>query len=237
MVAKGDSMRELVELETRIGIKFTEPRYLEKALTHASFANECSEGQQSNERLEFLGDAVLELAVSELLYYRYPELPEGALTKRRAALVCEATLEQCARQLELGTFLRLGKGEELSGGRERPALLADALEALLGAIFLDQGLEAARAFVAQILGERIEAEEQLFIDYKTQLQESLQRYRNFSLKYNLLAADGPDHNKTFRVGVLINGEQVAVGVGRSKKEAEQAAAQKALAMVAKGYGQ
>ena len=139
MVAKGDSMRELVELETRIGIKFTEPRYLEKALTHASFANECSEGQQSNERLEFLGDAVLELAVSELLYYRYPELPEGALTKRRAALVCEATLEQCARQLELGTFLRLGKGEELSGGRERPALLADALEALLGAIFLTRG--------------------------------------------------------------------------------------------------
>ncbi|HHW54222.1 MAG: ribonuclease III [bacterium] len=229
-------MRGLEELESKIGIKFTEPSYLEQALTHASFANEQGGGHQSNERLEFLGDAVLELAVSELLYHRYPELSEGALTKRRAALVCEATLEQCARQLELGSYLRLGKGEELSGGRERPALLADALEALLGAIFLDQGLEAARDFVAQILGSRIEGEEELFFDYKTQLQEALQRYRNYSLKYNLLAADGPDHNKTFRVGVMINGQQVAVGVGRSKKEAEQAAAQQALTLVAEKHG-
>ncbi|HHY36989.1 MAG TPA: ribonuclease III [Firmicutes bacterium] len=225
----------MAELESRIGIKFTEPRYLEQALTHASYANEQGEGHQSNERLEFLGDAVLELAVSELLYHRYPQLSEGALTKRRAALVCEATLEQCARQLELGSFLRLGKGEELSGGRERPALLADALEALLGAVFLDQGLEAARAFVARILGDRIEGEEELFFDYKTQLQEALQRDRNYSLKYNLLAAEGPDHNKTFRVGVVINGVQVAVGVGRSKKEAEQAAARQALALVVEEY--
>ncbi|NLP17478.1 MAG: ribonuclease III [Firmicutes bacterium] len=222
---------DISALEAAIKMKFTNTNYIIQALTHSSYANEQQGTCQSNERLEFLGDAVLELIVSELLYKYYPDLTEGELTRLRAGLVCESALVEYAQVLQLGKFLRLGKGEELSGGRRRPALLADAFEALLGAIYLDQDLETAKDFMIKFLDNMQSQSLESFVDYKTQLQELLQQYHNIDLSYALLAAEGPDHDKTFRAGVYINDEKVASGVGKTKKDAEQAAARRALAIV------
>ncbi|NLJ32997.1 MAG: ribonuclease III [Firmicutes bacterium] len=226
----------MLPLETAMGIEFTDTSYAIQALTHSSYANEQGGSCQSNERLEFLGDAVLELVVSELLFTYYPDLTEGELTRRRAGLVCETALTEYAQILQLGKFLRLGKGEELSGGRRRPALLADAFEALLGAIYLDQGLAMAKKFMGKFLERMLAQGQRPFVDYKTQLQEFLQQYRNISMAYSLLAAEGPDHNKTFRVGVYVNGEEIARGIGKTKKDAEQLAAKRALSIVQKQFG-
>ena len=220
----------ILSLEAALKIEFINTKYLIQALTHSSYANEQLEPSQSNERLEFLGDAVLELIVSELLYEYYPHLTEGELTRRRAGLVCETALVEYAQTLQLGKFLRLGKGEELSGGRRRPALLADAFEALLGAIYLDRGMETARGFMIKFLDKMLSQPQEPFVDYKTQLQELLQQYHDISLAYDLLAAEGPDHDKTFRVGVYIDDKKVATGIGKTKKDAEQAAARRALAI-------
>jgi ribonuclease-3 len=224
---------ELTELEEMLGVKFNVIKYLQQAITHSSYANEHSEGLMSNERLEFLGDAALELTISELLYNKYPDLAEGYLTKRRAALVCETALVECAHVIGLGKFLRLGRGEELSGGRERDSLLADAFEALLGAIYLDRGLATVKQVVTEIFQKANIWEKDLFFDYKTELQEYMQRFRDSNLEYHLLSADGPDHNKTFTVAVFINGEKVASGTGKSKKDAEQAAATAAFLQLKK----
>jgi ribonuclease-3 len=222
---EGGNMPKLEDLEARLGLKFNNLGYLKQALTHASYANEGLGDFKSNERLEFLGDAVLELAVSEFLFHKYPQLPEGSLTKRRAAIVCETSLVEYARAINLGEFIYLGKGEELSGGRERPSLLADAFEALLGAVYLDQGFQAAKELIVQTLNSVTIWEQNLELDYKTRLQERLQSGKTeHSLHYRLISAEGPDHNKTFTVGIYVDGVFVAQGLGKSKKEAEQAAA-------------
>jgi ribonuclease-3 len=196
------------------------------ALTHSSYAHEFN--TEANERLEFLGDAVLELVVSEHLYRMFPEKPEGDLTRRRALLVCEPTLASCASLLDLGKVLRLGRGEEAQGGRQRPALLADAVEALLGAIYLSAGLEGARLFVNRLLAPYLSGEQPLVIDYKTTLQEQLQALGHIKIEYRLLDSEGPPHAKQFTVGLFVDKSFQTKGNGCSKKEAEQKAAKKLL---------
>lgn len=199
-----------------------ESSLLLEAVTHSSYAYE--NGTSSNERLEFLGDAVLELVVSEHLFQALSQEPEGVLTRLRAALVCEPTLAWWARQLGIEGALRLGRGEEAQGGRERPALLADAVEALLGAVYLTGGLAAARTLVEQLLGRFHAGELEIRTDCKTELQELLQRRGDVNIEYRVLNSEGPDHARQFTVGLYIDGQEKARGKGRSKKEAEQDAA-------------
>jgi ribonuclease-3 len=199
---------------------------LREALTHSSYANE--NDTQSNERLEFLGDAVLELVVSEYLYRTLPQEPEGVLTRRRAALVCEETLATGAVRLNLGETLRLGRGEESQGGRERPALLADAVEAVIGAVYLSGGLEAARTFIRQLISPYLSGELELRVDYKTELQELLQRSGDVKIEYRVVRSVGPDHARRFTVALAVNGAERSRGQGASKKEAEQHAARELL---------
>lgn len=206
------------------------PELLEKAVTHASYAYE--HNTASNERLEFLGDAVLELLVSERLYHAFPEAPEGILTRLRASMVCEPTLARWASELGLAEALRLGKGEEAQGGRERPALLADAVEALLGAVYLSEGLESARILVAKLVDPFLSGERVLPSDFKTELQELLQQSGEVNIEYRVLKSEGPDHARTFTVGLFVNGEEKARGKGGSKKEAEQEAACRFLRQLA-----
>ncbi len=218
-------------LEKKLGYTFKEPRLLENALYHSSYANEHrSLGMGSNERLEFLGDAVLGVVTAEYLFRRHPDLPEGDLTRLRAALVCEESLYEVAQSLELGSYLKLGHGEELGGGRQRPSILADATESVFAAVFLDGGMEEAKALIHRVLldKEREEAVEERRRDYKTELQELVQRKSGQTLSYEMLSASGPDHAKVFEAAVLLNGQQFSVGQGRSKKEAEQSAAHAAL---------
>jgi len=227
MLLAGES---LAHLQERIGVDFRDPALLKEALTHSSYTFENPEAK-NNQRLEFLGDAVLEVLVSEALFHRLPEAPEGELTKLRAAVVCEPSLARVAADLGLGRAMRMGRGEELSGGRRRPSVLADALEAVLGALYLDQGLAAARAFVARHLGAIVEdvIAGRREPDYKTELQEKLQKMSREPIKYVILKEEGPDHAKTFTAGVIYRGVLIGQGVGRSKKEAEQRAAKEALA--------
>lgn len=218
-------------LEEALGYQFKNEKLLSEALRHSSYANEHrGEGSVSNERLEFLGDSVLGFVTAEYLFQRHPDAPEGELTRIRAKLVCEDSLYEAAQRLNLGTFLRLGHGEEAGGGRERPSILADATEAVIAAVYLDGGIEAAEALIHRIvLDDAAEARvERKRRDYKTALQELVQRKPAQILYYQLTGESGPDHAKTFTITVTLNGTTVGTGCGRSKKEAEQMAARDAL---------
>nr|WP_294525439.1 ribonuclease III [uncultured Blautia sp.] len=218
----------LTELEKRIGYSFKDKTLLVKALTHSSYANEKKLGKGGcNERLEFLGDAVLELISSHFLYEKFPKLPEGELTKKRASLVCEPSLAFCARDFELPKYLLLGRGEELTGGRNRDSIVSDATEALLGAIYLDGGFANAKEFVLDFILNDLE-HKQLFYDSKTILQEIVQENLNHGVEYRLVGETGPDHNKSFTVEVLVNDQTMGQGTGHTKKAAEQAAAYQAI---------
>lgn len=214
-------------LESRIGYCFKNPQLLQTALTHTSYANEAKTAVANNERLEFLGDSVLSVVVADHLFTTAKTLPEGELTRRRASLVCEPALDGFARQIKLGEHLRLGKGEEQSGGRARPSILADAFEALIAAIYLDGGMEAARSFILPFVNGGPGAEE----DYKTRLQEVVQQNPEEKLYYVLTAESGPDHNKSFTVEVHLNSNCIGAGTGHSKKLAEQQAARQALVLM------
>ena len=219
------------ELEEKIGYRFRDLRLLETALTHSSYANEKhQDGCESYERLEFLGDSILGHIAADFLYHHEPPIPEGRMTRLRAELVCEGSLHKIALRLELGRWMRLGRGEERTGGRERPSILADMVESILAAMYLDSGsLEEPRRFVLRELLEQAElGEEHHTKDYKTALQELVQRKPNRHISYDLVSESGPDHDKTFTFRVSINGKPVGEGSGRSKKEAEQMAACRAL---------
>ena len=216
------------QLEQKIGYRFRNKKLLRQALTHSSYANEKKLGKLGcNERLEFLGDAVLELISSDVLYARFPQIPEGELTKKRASLVCEPSLAYCARQFGLPEYLLLGRGEDMTGGRMRDSIVSDATEALLGAIYLDGGFERAREFVLKFILNDIERK-QLFYDSKTILQELVQEDGKQPVEYVLTGESGPDHNKQFEVEVRINSIPAGNGAGHTKKAAEQAAAYQAL---------
>lgn len=223
-------------LKEKIGYRFQNPVLFRKALTHSSYANEQRVRHlQNNERLEFLGDSVLGFITADYLYNHFPELPEGELTKLRAAIVCEQALYEVAKELGIDKEIRLGKGEESGGGRQRPSILADAVEALLGAIYLDGGIDPARKFVLSFIPRKAERARQgrMFKDYKTTLQEIVQQNRQETLEYRLAGEHGPDHEKVFEMELLLNSNVFAKGIGRSKKEAEQMAAKQALELM--GY--
>ncbi len=215
-----------------LGYQFGNIELLKNALTHSSYANESHSYYGSNERLEFLGDSVLSIIVSEYLYSTYTDLPEGELTKLRASLVCEKTLSLFAKKIHLGDYLYLGKGEAQNKGYERSSILADAFEAVLAAIFLDGGMEPARMHVLRfIIPELSERDFDLFKDYKTALQEVIQRNPEERLTYVLIDESGPDHDKRFTVEVHLNSNVIGTGIGRSKKQAEQDAAKQALLLM------
>lgn len=219
------------ELEERLGYYFKEKNLIHNALTHSSYINESKNlYTMNNERLEFLGDAVLELIISELLYNKYPRLAEGELTKMRAKIVCSNSLSERALELNIGNSLMMGKGEEIQGGRKRKSVLANALEAIIGAVYLDSGLENTRDFVITQLSSIIINVDNGNVskDYKTILQEMVQSEKNKELYYKLIKEEGPDHNKVFYVDVIINNKKVGSGKGRNKKEAEQDAAREAI---------
>lgn len=216
-------------LERKIGYKFQNPDLLLHALTHSSYANEMKMSKESNnERLEFLGDAVLELVTSEYVYNRYKDLTEGDLTKLRAGMVCEPTLSSCAKDLNIGDFLLLGKGEDNSGGRMRDSILSDAMEAIIGAIYLDGGFTSAKEFVRKNILNQLEDKE-LFFDSKTILQEMVQNENHKEkIRYKLISEEGPDHNKSFTIALYVGNKQYGCGVGKTKKAAEQEAALQAI---------
>jgi len=218
-------------LEKRIGYTFRNKAYLKTALTHSSYANELKKGLECNERQEFLGDAVLSLVVSDYLY-KGSHLSEGDLTKLRASLVCEKSLCGFARQIDLGSHLRLGRGEEQTGGANRPSILADAFESLIAGIYLDSGMESARGFILPFVERALEDDgKDSFQDYKTMLQEIVQQNPGEALSYVLVEESGPDHDKRFEVEVHLNSNVIGRGVERSKKGAEQMAAREALALM------
>lgn len=221
---------KLKEFQEKIGYTFRNEGLLRQALTHSSYANEKYMKKLSdNERLEFLGDAVLELSSSEFLYKHYEELPEGKLTTLRASIVCEPTLALCTEPLKLGDYLFLGKGEDLTGGRKRKSILSDALEAVIGAIYLDGGFTNAKEFVEKFILTDIE-HKKLFYDSKTILQEVVQEEHE-KLVYELVEESGPDHDKSFTVQAVIDGKKLSTGTGHTKKAAEQEAAYKALLLL------
>lgn len=224
-------MDKQLELQQVIGYEFKQKRLLIQALTHSSYANERRMKKHSdNERLEFLGDAVLEIISSEYLYNHFPELPEGELTKMRASLVCEPTLAFCTKDMQLGDYLLLGRGEERTGGRERNSILSDTLEAVIGAIYLDGGFASAKEFILKFILTDI-AHKQLFYDSKTILQETVQGRGMGELSYQLIGENGPDHDKVFTIELCIGGKSVSTGEGHTKKAAEQEAAYNALVKI------
>lgn len=219
---------KIEDLEMRIGYQFKDRGLLETALRHSSYINEHRMNKlECNERLEFLGDAVLELVSSEFLYEKYPDKPEGQLSKLRASLVCEPSLAFCAREISLEKYLLLGKGEEATGGRNRDSIISDALEATIGAIFLDGGITNAKEYILKVILNDIE-HKQLFYDSKTILQERVQGKMNGVIRYELVREEGPDHNKSFFVEVYIGDTSYGTGKGHTKKGAEQRAAYEAL---------
>lgn len=230
---------DIVILQENLNYNFVDLELLETALTHTSYANENNiHESKSNERLEFLGDSIISLVVSEYLYNKHPFYPEGELTKIRAKVVCEKSLAYAAEKINLGSFLYLGKGEDNTGGRQRNSILADAFEALTGAIFLDSNFE----IVTKLLIDNFEADivhavakGDLFNDFKTELQEKLQRATKGKIDYIVFKESGPDHNKIFYVHVRIDGEIIGTGMGRNKKEAEQMAAKEALILMDEDY--
>ncbi len=214
-------------LEERIGYRFRDASLLETALTHASYTNE--KGAPSYERLEFLGDAVLQIVISRYLFERFPDLPEGLLTKYRQYLVCESTLAGVAATLSLGEHLRLGKGEAAGNGRTRPSILADVVESLLAAVYLDGGMEAAEPLLLSLMHDELDrCVQNRDGDYKTRLQQLVEQDGNEVLEYAVVSRSGPDHAPSYRIEARINSNAVGSGVGRSKHEAEQAAAKEAL---------
>lgn len=216
--------KKLKALENRIGYEFRNRNLLILALTHSSYANEKKLGKAGcNERLEFLGDAVLELISSDFLYKKFTQIPEGELTKKRASLVCEPSLAYCARDFGLPQYLLLGKGEDMTGGRNRDSIVSDATEALLGAIYLDGGFASAKEFVLKFILNDLE-NKQLFYDSKTTLQEIVQAQYEDDVQYVLVKEEGPDHNKSFYVEALLGDKKLGEGCGHTKKAAEQQAA-------------
>lgn len=220
------------ELEKRIGYTFHDPSLLENALTHSSYAHE-NQGVHDNERLEFLGDSVLSVIVSDYLYNNFSSFPEGDLTRLRAFLVCEDSLYGFAKKIDLGSALRLGKGEDHNGGRDRKSILSDAFEAVLAAMYLDSDMETCNDYVLPFILEKLMEKENPAKDYKTALQEVVQQNPEETIRYEVIDEQGPDHDKTFTVAVYLNNNQIATGSGRSKKLAEQAAAEEALRLM--GY--
>lgn len=224
-------LNKLCRLQKSLGYRYRNISFLNTALTHSSYANERNLSMEHyNERLEFLGDAVLEMITSEFLYNRFKQHPEGALTKIRASLVKGQALGSYAKELDLGSFLLMGRGEDTSGGRQRMSILADTLEAIIGSIYIDGGYEEARDFVVQYIEKRIErlTDRTHTGDYKTVLQEMVQAEGGQGIEYRLEGQMGPDHDKTFRVQVFLGGAFYGEGTGKSKKEAEQNAAKRAL---------
>ena len=218
------------KIEEKIGYRFQNRELLLTALTHSSYANERrGDGLPSYERLEFLGDSILGLVTADFLYRHEPPLPEGSMTRMRAELVCEEALHSVALELGIAPYMRLGRGEENTGGRQRASVLADMVEAIIAALYLDSGLDEARRFVLEkILRDAEISETHRTKDYKTELQELVQRQPNRLIRYELVGESGPDHSKTFSFRVTIDGEAAGEGSGRSKKEAEQMAARRAL---------
>ena len=226
--------KNLEEFQVKIRYYFNDKELLIEALSHSSYANEKRKGRNSNERLEFLGDSVLSIVVSQYLFEHFTHLPEGELTKIRASLVCEKSLYEFAKQIDLGEHILLGKGEENTGGRERVSILADAFEAVIAAVFLDGGLEAAKRHILKFIPKDIDDRKPVsFSDHKTILQEIIQKNPEEKVEYKLVGQSGPDHNKAFKVQVRLNSNVIGTGIGRSKKEAEQMAAKEALELM--GY--
>ena len=228
--------KRIEELQERIGYHFNDIGLLKRALTHSSFTNEQKINKNGDyERLEFLGDAVLELVSSDFLFHRYEKLSEGELTKLRASMVCEPALAFCARDIELGEYIRLGRGEELSGGRERESIVSDVMEAVIGAIYLDSGIEQAKSFIFRYILSDLE-NKRLFYDSKSRLQEIVQGTLKKEFHYELLEEFGPEHDKYFVVQAVLDGQSIGSGQGRTKKAAEQEAAYQALLRLKeKGY--
>ena len=217
------------DLEAAIGYHFQNITLLQNALTHSSYANErWHNSLMSNERLEFLGDAILGMNVAEFLYRSFPDRPEGELTRMRADMVCEKTLAAVAEKIGLGQHLLLGHGEDRLGGRKRDSILADAVESVIAACYIDGGMEAAHAFIERFVLCEVPVRQMHNVDYKTALQEKVQQKKNQVLQYALVGQSGPDHDKQFEVQVTLNGDVVGKGIGSSKKRAEQAAAKAAM---------
>ena len=228
MMSKEEMEKKLQELEDIIGYSFKNKDLLKVAMTHSSYANEHNNSKlENNERLEFLGDAVLELTVSSFLYNEYKNVNEGELTKTRASMVCEPTLFLCAQDIKLSDYILLGKGEEATGGRKRPSIVSDAMEALIGAIYLDSGIDSAKEFITKFILKDIESKK-LFYDSKTILQEITQGKHMGDISYELISEEGPDHNKIFNVALKIGDKIVEKGCGKTKKAAEQEAAYKTI---------
>ena len=231
-ISKTNKVAVLEEVQNKLDYRFKSSALLEEALTHSSYANEHrSVKVKDNERLEFLGDAILDLIISEYLFIKHPEMPEGDLSKIRASIVCEASLAKVAKHLGLGEYILLGKGEEMTGGRERASIMADGFEALTGALFLDGGFDGAKAFLTKTLineVEQVASLEDLYTDYKTLLQECIQKLSSEPIHYEVVGEEGPDHDKYFFVEVYHETKCLGRGKGKSKKEAEQDAAKKAL---------
>ena len=226
-----NNIDKLVDLEKKIQYKFQDFGLLEMAMRHSSYANEHHmERLECNERLEFLGDAVLELVSSDYLFHNYNEYPEGELTKLRASIVCEQSLAMCAEAISLGKYLRLGNGEDSTGGRLRASITSDAMEALIGAIYLDGGFEHAKTFIHKFILTDIE-HKKLFYDCKTSLQEVVQGHYEEELNYRLISEEGPDHDKRFSVEARIGERVIGTGIGHTKKAAEQEAAYQALLLL------
>ena len=227
-MSKEEMGKKLQKLEDIIGYSFKNKDLLKLAMTHSSYANEHNNSKlENNERLEFLGDAVLELTVSSFLYNEYKNVNEGELTKTRASMVCEPTLFLCAQDIKLSDYILLGKGEEATGGRKRPSIVSDAMEALIGAIYLDSGIDSAKEFITKFILKDIE-NKKLFYDSKTILQEITQGKHMGDISYELISEEGPDHNKIFNVALKIGDKIVEKGCGKTKKAAEQEAAYKTI---------
>ena len=218
----------IAEVEKEIGYCFKDKKLLLEAITHSSYVNEMRINKRSDyERLEFLGDSVLELISSEFLYEKYPEVPEGGLSKKRASMVCEPSLAICARNMNFGKYIFFGKGEELAGGREKESILSDVVEAVLGGIYLDSGLEAAKEYVYVNILSSLQ-EEELFVDSKSALQELVSQGIGGSLEYEIVEESGPEHDKLFTMSVSLDGNELARGSGHTKKSAQQKAAKEAI---------
>ncbi len=222
------------DLEAAIGYRFKNISLLQNALAHSSYANErWHDSLKSNERLEFLGDSILGMVVAEYLYRNFPDRPEGELTRMRADMVCETSLAAVADKIKLGEHLLLGHGEERFGGRQRASILADAVESVIAACFLDGGMEASKNFITKFILTEVPVKQMHNADYKTALQELVQQKKDQVLSYELIGESGPDHDKQFQVRVLLNGTPIGEGIGRSKKRAEQDAAHNALNALSK----
>ncbi len=233
-----DDAAFMAQFEENIRYHFQDKKLLIEALTHSSYANERKGAWRCNERLEFLGDSVLSIVSSDYLYHKCPDMPEGELTKLRASLVCEKALHGFSRQIHLGDFLLLGRGEEHAGGRERPSVLADAFEAVIAAIYLDGGMESAKRHILRFMPENpLGKQVSSFHDYKTRLQEIIQKNPEERVEYVLVDESGPDHTKSFTVDVYLNSNIIGTGTGKSKKAAEQLAAREALSLMGYDVGE